>query len=390
MSLSWGNWDVRVYAAEAWVSLAPRFAGERPEIIDMLEKMVTDPVPQVRLQIAQNLQVLSVAAPERMWEMANRIAAEEPHDAVLASFLNHVVHRFCWPDLEKCEALIEGVRARMPFEPADPKRSRDSIGQALGGLTAQLWVAQDRPKARGWLLEWATDPDVHGELLTAFLSNLRGIFFERYSETADDHARAMTDRAQEGVTAILEQCIAISSTGAVIYMDNASAAKDKERAQAAVQAAESVIHHAMNQLYFGSGAHANDLHPALGLSSHDAMRRFLLDYAPALALLNRSVNPATIHHLVKLYEYLIPGEPAVVFDAVHALLIGKGAEEGYQYESLANTAVVRIITRYIADFRSIFEDEGRRGRLLDVLRLFSDVGWSEALKLLYDLPDLLR
>jgi hypothetical protein len=49
-----------------------------------------------------------------------------------------------------------------------------------------------------------------------------------------------------------------------------------------------------------------------------------------------------------------------------------------------------MVTRYIADHRSIFENDNRRTALVEILRLFSDVGWSDALKLLYDLPDLLR
>jgi hypothetical protein len=76
-----------------------------------------------------------------------------------------------------------------------------------------------------------------------------------------------------------------------------------------------------------------------------------------------------------------------VFDALRALLLGSAAREGYQYERLAAAVIVRMITRYIADHRSIFEDDGRRAALVAILRLFSDVGWSEALKLLHDLPD---
>jgi len=79
-----------------------------------------------------------------------------------------------------------------------------------------------------------------------------------------------------------------------------------------------------------------------------------------------------------------------VFEAIYAILLGRGEEEGYHYESLGNTAVVRIVQRYIADYRAIFEDDGRRSRLVEILQLFSEVGWTDALKLLYELPDLLR
>jgi hypothetical protein len=120
------------------------------------------------------------------------------------------------------------------------------------------------------------------------------------------------------------------------------------------------------------------------------MHRFLVDYRATLALLATSHEPSTHHHLVELYEFLIPGDPAGVFDALHALLTGPAAREGYHHESLAAPVVVRMITRYIADHRSIFEVDTRRAALVEILRLFSDVGWSDALKLLYDLPDLLR
>jgi hypothetical protein len=107
-------------------------------------------------------------------------------------------------------------------------------------------------------------------------------------------------------------------------------------------------------------------------------------------LFAKSREPATLHHLVELYEFLIPGDPVKVFEAIHSILIGRGVEEGYHYESLGNTAVVGIVQRYIADYRTIFDDDGRRTRLVAILRLFSEAGWPEALTLLHDLPDLLR
>jgi hypothetical protein len=90
--------------------------------------------------------------------------------------------------------------------------------------------------------------------------------------------------------------------------------------------------------------------------------------------------------------YLIPGNPVTVFESVYQILLGRGRgrEEGYHFESLGNTAVVHIVQRYIADHRNFFEDEGRRARLVKILRLFSESGWAEALKLLYELPELLR
>lgn len=385
MSVGWGNWDVRVYAAEAWVSLAPRFAAEQPMIVDRLEAILDDPVPAVRLQAAQNLQVLCVAAPDRMWAMGERIAMQEPEAQILVSYLNHAMRCFCHSDPERCEAVLSIVKERLDGDHA----GCDFLQQSLGGWTAQLFVGQGRALTRTWLGEWAADAERHGDLLNSFASSLRGTFFLRYGPEAEAETCAMCDRAQEGLALILTQATAISGAAYSVLASDAAEA-DKQAARKQYRAAENVIRHAMNQLYFGSGSCAGNREREPGLPDAAAMARFLTDYANILALLASSREPATLHHLIELYEFLIPGDPVSVFDAVYAILLGRGEEEGYHYESLGNTAVVRIVQRYIADYRGIFEDEVRRARLVAILQLFSEVGWTDALKLLYDLPDLLR
>lgn len=56
-SMAWGNWDVRVYAASSTVALAPRFADLRPDIVERMAAFLEDSAPNVRLQVAQALNV---------------------------------------------------------------------------------------------------------------------------------------------------------------------------------------------------------------------------------------------------------------------------------------------------------------------------------------------
>lgn len=387
--LSWGNWEVRVYAAEAYVSLADRFGRDHSEIVDMFDAILADPAPQVRLQVAQNLQVLSAVAPGKMWALCEQIARDEPDADVLSAFLNDVIWRFTWPEAEKCKAIIEIVRARREAVERDDKPERDQVGEQLGGLTAQLWCWQKEDVALGWLIAWAKDPAAHREFLTSILSLLRAAFFARYANGKERDA-GLADRSQQAAMNILEACSAAAEASHLAATSGTLEGTERDAAVATYRAAESVINHLVNQLYFGSGAYADSQDGAVGLTSVGAMRQFLEDYRPMLTLLARSHEPSTHHHLVELYEFLIPGDPAGVFDALHDLLRGSAATEGYHHESLAAPAIVRLITRYIADHRAIFEDDTRRSALVDILRLFSDVGWSDALKLLYDLPDLLR
>jgi hypothetical protein len=388
MSISWGNWDVRVYAAEAWVSLARRFAAERPEIVVHIGEILMDHQPAVRLQAAQDLQVICLAAPERMWEMGERIAAAETDAQVLTAYLGRSLRRFSHAEPERCEHILAIAKGRLD-DFADDASGRNHIQECLGGWAAQLQAGQGRSLASAWLDEWAADPERFHHALNAYTSSLRGAFFGRYAADAEEGDREMNDRAQEGLGKILGQALDISAkTHAVLASD----APDEEKGTAGREysAAERVIHHAMNQLYFGAGARAEDKEDGPGLNNAGTKARFLADYADILTLLRRSREPATLHHLIELYEHLIPGDPVAVFTAIHAILSGPGAEEGYHFESLGSTAVVKVVRRYIADHRGIFEDPERRAKLVEILQLFSEVGWTDAIRLLYELPDLLR
>lgn len=390
MSIHWGNRDVRVYAAQAWVSLASRFSAEHPEIVDRLATFLDDPAPAVRLQVAQNLQVLSVPAPDRMWEMGRRIVTTETNTHILAAFLNNPVMRLGQAAPERCEALLAIVRERLDGDLRRDSEGRDHIQESLGCRTAQLYVGQGRALTRVWLEEWAAHPDRYLQLLDGFNSSLRRALFERYGSTPDARAYAICDRAQEGLSLVITSAAKIAAE-AYIVMTSGAAEVERAAGEVRFAAAEKVIHHGMSQLYFGSGAFANNgRNTAPSLPGAAAMARFLDDYAVLLTLLGNSRQPSTLHYLIQLYEFLIPGNPAKVFEAIHTILLGRGEEEGYHRESLGNSVVVGIIQRYIADYREIFDDQGRRGRLVAILQLFSEVGWPEALKLLYQLPDLLR
>jgi hypothetical protein len=325
-----------------------------------------------------------------MWAIAARIAGEEPHDGVVGSFLNHVICKFTWAEPERVETIIETVRARMPIGGTTANSRRDHVATALGGLAAQLWVWQGRSRALEWLTEWAQNPGATGDILRSFISLFRGAFFSRYATAADDDDRAISDRAQQAATIILENAGEAVEASFVVISRQDAGEEERESAISTYRSAQQVIHHLMNQLYFGSGAYREGREATIGLMQPEAMHRFLDDYEPVLTLLAESREPATHHHLVELYEHLVPGDPERVFDALHALLTGPGAREGYHFEALAVGVIVRVITRYIADYRSIFEDDTRRARLIEILRLFSDVGWPDALRLLYEIPELLR
>jgi hypothetical protein len=90
--MGWGNWDVRVYVASSLMDLARRFADREPTILNRLRRMLEDPVPTVRLQIAQSLNTLWDIARPVMREMIEHIAQHETNSGVLGFYVGGPSH----------------------------------------------------------------------------------------------------------------------------------------------------------------------------------------------------------------------------------------------------------------------------------------------------------
>ena len=82
--------------------------------------------------------------------------------------------------------------------------------------------------------------------------------------------------------------------------------------------------------------------------------------------------------------------PEAVFDLTARALLGSGQKQGYQFESLGADQVVKLIGRFLADHRGLFDQQSRRKTLVKCLDVFTEAGWPSARRLLYRLPELLQ
>jgi hypothetical protein len=385
--MGWGNWDVRVYAASSLMGLARRFSSQQPVLLDRLQTMLDDAVPTVRLQIVQSLNVLWDIARDRMWSMVEFISAHEEHPGVLGFFVGGPLMRLAGPEPDRCIQLVNLIFGRLPVEPNEEgERKRDRFEEPVGYLAAQLWVGRGREGARSWIDNWLTDLASGEQYLWHTISALRAALFAGLAPNAREEDAGVQRRARETVEAIV-----VASAKAVQTVSEAADA-DRKAAERSYVAAQRLIEHSCNQLFFGSGAFQSQPSDGdgAGLQTHEAMQRFLAEYGPLLERMGQSGSASTIHHLIELYAHLAAADPAAVFDRVAMLIVGPAVREQYQYEALGTDVLVRLVRRYLADHRAIFDDPSRRARLVQVLEIFSNAGWPEALRLVYELPDLLR
>ena len=390
--LGWSNWDVRVYAASASVAFAARLGDAYPSIAARLERHLDDPAPAVRLQVAQSLDVLWTSAPECMWSLAQRVAACEAHPGVLAPFVSGPLRRLSEPEPERVEELVALILPNLVERNGEKRGTRgEPAAESVASLATRLWIGRGRPAAGRWIEGWLAEPADHDALLWTLGSALRAALFERWAFPGEPESSEVQDRARRFAYALVREAGSLVSGSRSIFLDGRSGPEAREAAEHRLRVGVRLLDHVNNQLYFGSGAfRSKPEDDPSGLPTLVAKREFLQEYGPILDAIGNAGGASTLHHLVELYEHLADADPDAVFDRVAGLLTGQGRTEDYHRESMGAEAVVRLVRRYLADHRDIFDDSVRRGQLLALLELFSGAGWPEAMSLLYELPDLLR
>ena len=390
-SMSQDDWDLHVFVASALMSLLPRWGSANPGLVEKAISLLMDPSPPVRSQIAGSLNVLWDIDRPRMWSLMRLVARIESDISVMTYFVGGALQSAAHGDPDLGEELLGYVTGRFaPQDPANTPYARD-LEEAIGRLTVGLHVGQGKACAGAYIHAWLEDVAASNCRLWEVLSSLRGALFGSYQEQAAEGTSARQRRAMEVLLKVIRGSRAALASAVAAFNDAAPESTERAKAKSVAQAACRLLEHGCDQLYFGSGAFKgqNETEPP-GLPTVESKRAFLADYEVVLDEIAGSGEPSAVHHLLEVYEFLAEGAPGLVFDKLAAMLIGPAALEGYQYESLGGTAVVRMVKTYLADYRSVFEDRARREALMSLLELFSDAGLPDALLLLDELPDLLR
>ncbi|RUL79929.1 ATP-binding protein [Dyella choica] len=388
--MAWGNWDVRVYAASTAIGLARRFTGTHPAILDELDLFVRDRVRTVRLQVAQSVNALWDVSRERMWGLADYIAKNEPSLGVLAFFVGGPLQRIASAEPVRTGQLLSEILDRFPVIPGSTRSTPHDFYEAVGNLIGWLCVSLDSAQAWARFNMWCADVVGYDSFLWSMLSSLRGAFFLGYKASDKSEFVAVRERAKCALERILAAAADAKQRAEPILRSSDAPDLEKSSAEALYIAGERLIGHACDELYFGSGAFRESAKEGPGVTSHSEMRSFLVDYRTELDVIGQHGAAQTIHHLIELYAFLVDASPGDVFDRVASILTGPALSENYQSEGLGAQVLVSLIRVYLADHREIFEDPSRRAQLIAVLESFSSEGWPDALKLLYELPDLLR
>lgn len=384
-SPSWGSPAPRVAAAGALMALARAAGSEREDLGTLVDTLSRDPVPAVRHQILGRTNMLFDANQPLMWQLCERGFADERNEGVLSFFLpaigGVVAERPEW-FTQKLLALDEQSAAR-----PRPDDHREEFLAHIVQLVLRLWLVHDQAAAGERVRQWIGDPVRHSKRIQDALPALRGAIVE------GDPARPeeSTERVRTRTIEIFERTARNLTPILIDASERWQQLTKNERSNA--ETALSILDTAATEIYFGSGAHGskNDEGDDDAAIGQERRSRFLGEMMPTLAALAQVPYPSVTHHLLQTLEAFVPDDPPKVFRLVTDALVSGGRTGGYQLESLGSDLFVRVVRRYLADFRSVIaSDEDLRQRLMRALDVFVEAGWPEARRLVYDLPEMLR
>ncbi len=386
-SPSWASPAARIESAEGLTLFARHATCATEEVLRALERLSKDPAPSVRLQVANHLCCLYQTAPQTMWSILERLAREDPSRGILQFLLAHTLNPLSGSHPDRVVSLAKGIFDRVVDGPGAEKVRGFCVDIFTG-----LYVWRDHLTCREILLGIAAAPVPARNEAERISFDLRDVLCHGPVDPSDPNEDAVRGRAWDLIERILRSARRELHQIKEAHKDMAFTAwpkPDQEMAQSAAR----LIDHVGMQIYFASGAFDGKKKDGTGLESLMTLnekRRFYNEVRPVLDELSDESLPSLTHHLLEMLEVFIPIDPSSVFLRIGRVL-RSGKESGYQYESLGADLFVKLVERYLAEYRQVFQEIPEcRQTLLEALDIFVQAGWPSAQRLTYQLDQIFR
>jgi hypothetical protein len=380
----------RIEAAAGLTELARHKECVNDEVLTKIETLILhDPVTAVRFQAAPRIVNLYYTAPELMWRILEVISNNETRNGILKFLIPGPLRSLAAYHPDEIVKISKRIFERVGEDTESAKDVRGKCASIFLGL--YLWQNHE---ASGQLVRRIVDnpndynPEAHK--LAFDLRDSLNVGLDELSNEQKEKVRKKAFRLIEDLlSASRAETDVVEARNRNIQFDSWSE-QDQRLGRNLAHLADSIG----NQIYFASGAYANSQiernnEDQIPMNS-EARKSFFNESKKSLGLLSAFGYASLTHHLLQTLEFFIPYDPKYVFVLV-AKVVNSGMQSGYQYESMAADLVVKMVERFIAEFRFIFQDDEECRRLLiDVLDIFVTAGWASARQLTYRLEDIFR
>jgi hypothetical protein len=377
-SPSWGAPLQRIEAAAGIGCLLANKKCLSPEILENARRVLNDLVPAVRFQVVTRLLPLHDADLASLWSILRDLAKSERSTGVLGSALYAVVNPLSGRYKSEVVDLLNTILSRndLPNHGGDATEWCYRIATGL-----YLWQGDGSAYA---VIQPVIDGDAFSPRRSAqCLNDIR----EALTFSSDVPRESDADIRKRSFD-LIETIIRSASVQMNKLIDGVAVKDRSEQWQKDFKELARLIDYIGNQLYFSSGAY-DGTNSSKALDDN-ARRIFWSESGDAITLLSSVAIPSVAHHLIETLQSFVPFAPAEVFHAI-SNVVSSAKSWGYQYESMAVDLLVKVTERYLAEHRTLLQQDLRcREELIDILETFVSAGWPSARRLSYRLEEIFR
>ena len=384
-SPSWSRPAARILAATGITWLARHVADEA--ILEAIERLSKDAVPAVRFQVASHLIALHKTAPDLMWSILERMCSEESSRSVLQALLVYPLNRLSGPYADRVSGLV-----RIVFDQTVDGDGVEKVRESCVSIFAGLAVWQDHSPSREIVNIIADQPIDFSDEAHRIITYLRDLMTHGSLAPPDPEQDKVRLRSILIMSHILRSVINSFQTSEKNYKDipfDSLPDEEQKRRETIVRLAVSIS----REMYFSSGAHEGKKSQSKAEEirvNKNARKRFLEETKPILHGLADFGFPPLVYDLLQTLEFLLVSSPEEVFLLISRVVCA-GDRYRYQYDSLAADLNVRLVERFLAEYRHVLrESEECRNALVKILDIFVAAGWPSARRLTYRLEEIWR
>lgn len=360
-------------AAEAIMHLL-RQGLNRESLIRSIEVLSRDPAVEVRFAIARGLGLLVERETELMWALIDDMSERDESGAVLERLVG-LVRRLLY---DQPDELLDRVSAIYARASTLGPRGQDAR-KACVATTTSRWIWRDEDQALGFTLDRINGSDEYVGDLEAVQRGFRSGF----GATGVDSRRVL-DRAFALALVVLDH------VQSQIGQHNAGIAASASSGADTVRRLWHIIDAISNDVYFASGAYdTRRAEPDVAVT-RVPIDTFYQSSKSLMHALTATPHPSIIHHVLETLDHLSPANPAeILLDMAGA--VERGRQGGYEYDSLGASLMVTVVSRYLAQHRSLLQTRADcRVALVRILDTLVSAGWPEATRLTYQLDAAFR
>ncbi len=338
-------------------------------ILEAICQLSGDRVATVRYLIAFHARQIYRSAPETMWQVLEERAHDDPSNGVLQGVLDSL-KAVAWREPDQASQLAQKI-----FEHTPQGAGAIEVRKDCAELFAALYLYRNHALSGTLIFTLIEHSEQAVEEVWQVLAVARKTLTYGAIESPDEEHEQVRQRGWD----LLRRTVSCIQE-ALGRVDALEEEERREQRQALYRLANTLG----SDLYHASGAADANLHrePERLLAEK---RRFLAEAEPLLDELSTFGMPSLGHSLAQTLAFLVPANPARVLPLFSQVVL-RVAERGYSYEPSAVDLVVRVVERYLAEYREVLQQDAHALRLIiEVVDHFVDAGWPAAWQLVYRL-----